>query len=84
MPRLTFNSRTGHHLSVPQMALESRLRGFVFGENSVCPLLVRYSFFLADRHFLCLVFKFLQKSERTVHSLGYTRLRGLEHMTVRI
>ena len=38
MPPGTFNSRTGHHLLAPQMALESRLRGFVFAHFRELPI----------------------------------------------
>ena len=50
--------------------------------------LVRYlsavRIFYFGQAFLCLVFLFLQKAECSVHSFGYSRLCGLEHMRINI
>ena len=40
--------------------------------------------FSADRNLLCLVSKLLQKAKCAIHSLGYSRLCGLEHMRIHV
>ena len=54
---------------------------FFYTENRVCPLLVRYSDFVADILVLsCAILR--KKAERSVHRLSHSRLCGLEHMSI--
>ena len=54
---------------------------FFYTENRVCPLLVRYSDFVADILVLsCCILR--KKTERSVHRLSHSRLCGLEHMSI--
>ena len=56
---------------------------FFYTENVLCPLLVRYSDFLADILVLsCAILR--KKTERSVHCLSHSCLCGLEHMGVDI
>lgn len=54
---------------------------FFYIENRVCPLLVRYSDFVADILVLtCAILR--KKAERSIHRLSHSRLCGLEHMSI--
>lgn len=53
----------------------------LYNENVLCPLLVRYSDFLADILVLtCAILR--KKTERSVHCLSDPCLCGLEHMRI--
>lgn len=54
---------------------------FFYTENVLCPLLVRYCDFLADKLVLtCAILR--KKTECSVHRLSHSRLCGLEHMSI--
>lgn len=54
---------------------------FFYSENRLCPLLVRYSDFVADILVLCCCILW-KKAERSVHRLSHSCLCGLEHMSI--
>ena len=56
---------------------------FFYIKNRLCPLLVRYSDFVADSFALtCAILR--KKTERSIHCLSNSRLCSLEHMRIDI
>ena len=53
-----------------------------YTENRLCPLLVRYSWFVADSFVLSYAILSKLERKRSVHCLSHSRLCGLEHMGV--
>lgn len=80
-------------IQVPSLAPQIRSRKWLhravfeilfLHEIGVCPLLVRYLKFFHIWNVLCTLLLVLQEPERSVHCLGYSGLRRLEHMAVNV